>query len=102
RPGTSSAARQLTAVVASESRKRALGALRVPTLVIHGSDDPLVPMTCGVETAEAIPGAKLVVIEGMGHDLPRQAWPRIIDAIDALAQGAYDPARSARPPPRAP
>jgi pimeloyl-ACP methyl ester carboxylesterase len=82
------AARQLTAIVASESRKRALGALRVPTLVIHGGDDPLVPVTCGVETAESIPGAKLVVIEGMGHDLPRQAWPRIVGAIDDLARGA--------------
>ncbi len=82
------AARQLTAIVASGSRKRALAALRVPTLVIHGSDDPLVPVTCGVDTAESIPGAKLVVIDGMGHDLPRQAWPRIVGAIDDLALGA--------------
>jgi pimeloyl-ACP methyl ester carboxylesterase len=82
------AARQLTAVVASGSRKRALASLRVPTLVIHGSDDPLFPVTCGVDTAELIPGAKLVVIEGMGHDLPRQAWPCIVGAIDDLARGA--------------
>jgi pimeloyl-ACP methyl ester carboxylesterase len=82
------AVRQLTALAASGSRKRALGALRVPTLVIHGSDDPLVPVTCGVDTAESIPGAKLVVIEGMGHDLPCQAWPRIVGAIDDLARGA--------------
>jgi pimeloyl-ACP methyl ester carboxylesterase len=82
------AARQLTAVVASGSRKHALGALRVPALVIHGSDDPLVPVQCGVETAQSIPGAKLMVIEGMGHDLPPQAWPRIVGAIDDLARAA--------------
>jgi pimeloyl-ACP methyl ester carboxylesterase len=82
------AARQLAAIVASGSRKRALGALSVPTLVIHGSDDPLVPVTCGVDTARSIPGAKLVLIEGMGHDLPRPAWPRIVGAIDDLARGA--------------
>jgi pimeloyl-ACP methyl ester carboxylesterase len=81
------AARQLTAIVASGSRKRALAALSVPALVIHGRDDPLVPVTCGVDTAESIPGAKLVVIEGMGHDLPRETWPLIVGAIDDLARG---------------
>jgi pimeloyl-ACP methyl ester carboxylesterase len=45
-------------------------------------------VTCGVDTAESIPGAKLVIIEGMGHDLPRQAWPRIVGAIDDLARAA--------------
>ena len=82
------AARQLTAVVASGSRKPELRSLRVPTLVIHGSRDPLIPPACGIDTAESIPGAELLMIEGMGHDLPREAWPRIVDAIAALAAKA--------------
>jgi pimeloyl-ACP methyl ester carboxylesterase len=51
-------------------------------LVIHGTDDPLVHVECGKDTAEAVPGAKLKIIKGMGHDLPHSgAWPQIIDAI---------------------
>jgi pimeloyl-ACP methyl ester carboxylesterase len=78
-------ARQLTAILASGSRKAALGAVRVPTLVIHGDADPLVPLACGVDTAESVPGARLQVIEGMGHALPVSMWPQIIDAIAAHA-----------------
>ena len=78
-------ARQLAAILASGSRKAALGAVRVPTLVIHGDADPLVPLACGVDTAESIPGARLVVVEGMGHALPISHWRRIIDAIAAHA-----------------
>jgi len=78
-------ARQLAAILASGSRKAALGAVRVPTLVIHGDADPLVPLACGVDTAESIPGARLVVVEGMGHALPVSFWRRIIDAIAAHA-----------------
>ena len=74
-------ARQLTAIVASGSRKEALAAVRVPTLVIHGDADPLVPVACGVDTAGSIPNASLLIIEGMGHALPITLWPRIIDAI---------------------
>jgi len=81
-------ARQLVAILASGSRKGLLSSVRVPTLVIHGSADPLVPFAGGVDTAESIPGAKLVEIEGMGHDLPRGTWPRIIDEICALAARA--------------
>jgi pimeloyl-ACP methyl ester carboxylesterase len=74
--------RQLLAVMAQEDRKSALASVTVPTLVIHGSDDPLVPLACGQDTAEAIPGAELLVIEGMGHDLPPgSGWPQIADAI---------------------
>ncbi len=79
------AARQLLAIMASGSRKEALKTVRVPTLVIHGSDDPLAPLAGGIETAESIPGAELLILEGMGHDLPQLLWPRIIDAICALA-----------------
>jgi pimeloyl-ACP methyl ester carboxylesterase len=78
-------ARQLAAILASGSRKAALGAVRVPTLVIHGDADPLVPLACGVDTAESIPGARLVVVEGMGHALPIVHWKRIIDTIAAHA-----------------
>ncbi|MGH8726946.1 MAG: alpha/beta fold hydrolase [Burkholderiales bacterium] len=74
-------ARQMRAVMASGSRKQALKGVTVPTLVIHGDADPLVPLAGGMDTANAIPGAKLLVIEGMGHTLSVAAWPRIISAI---------------------
>jgi pimeloyl-ACP methyl ester carboxylesterase len=81
-------ARQLVAVLADGNRKERLRAVRVPALVIHGKDDPLVPIEGGMDTAEAIPGARLLVIEGMGHDLPRGTWPRIVDAIAEIAKAA--------------
>ncbi len=74
-------ARQLVAILANGNRKPKLGSIKVPTLVIHGGDDPLVPVEGGKETAESIPGAELVIIEGMGHSLPPEAWPQIVDAI---------------------
>ncbi len=77
-------ARQMLAIVASGSRRDALRRLRIPTLVVHGADDPLVPLACGLDTAESIPGAELLIVEGMGHDLPRAAWPRLIDAVTQL------------------
>ena len=73
--------RQYAAILASGSRKEALAGLEVPALVIHGDQDPLVPVECGIDTAEAIPGARLVIIEGMGHAFPEALWPRIIDEI---------------------
>jgi len=75
-------ARQLAAVLTQNNRKPDLGSVCVPTLVIHGADDPLVPVEGGKDTAEAIPGAELIIIDGMGHDLPHGgAWPQIVDAI---------------------
>jgi pimeloyl-ACP methyl ester carboxylesterase len=79
-------ARQLAAVVASGSRAEALRSVKMPALVIHGDADPLVPVEGGVATAKAIPGAKLLVIKGMGHALPIAMWPEIIDAIDGHAR----------------
>jgi pimeloyl-ACP methyl ester carboxylesterase len=79
-------ARQLAAIVVSGSRKDALGSVKAPTLVIHGDADPLVRLEGGVATADAIPGAKLLVIKGMGHALPIPMWPQIIDAIDGHAR----------------
>ncbi|MBN1613951.1 MAG: alpha/beta hydrolase, partial [Deltaproteobacteria bacterium] len=75
--------RQLAAVIAAPSRKEALASLKIPTLVIHGDDDVLVPLAHGKDTAESIPDADLLVIAGMGHDLPRQVWPRIVSAVAA-------------------
>lgn len=74
-------ARQLAAVASAADRTEALGGVRVPTTVIHGDADPLVDISGGRATAQAIPGARLVVFPGMGHDLPRELWPEIIDAI---------------------
>jgi pimeloyl-ACP methyl ester carboxylesterase len=80
--------RQLRAVLASGSRKQRLHAVKAPTLVIHGTVDPLVHPDGGKDTAASIPGAKLLMIEGMGHALPIPMWPQIIDAIDQHAHGA--------------
>jgi pimeloyl-ACP methyl ester carboxylesterase len=55
--------------------------VKLPTTVIHGRDDPLVPFRGGRATAAAIPGARLIAIPGMGHDLPREVWPQIVDAV---------------------
>jgi pimeloyl-ACP methyl ester carboxylesterase len=81
-------ARQLAAIFASGSRVEALRTLDVPTLVIHGREDPMVSFAAGEETAASIPGAEFVPIDGMGHDLPRPVWPRLIDGIAALAARA--------------
>ena len=76
------AIRQLVAILAQKNRKPALASIAVPTLVIHGTADPLVPFECGKDTAEAVPGAEFKSIDGMGHDLPHGgAWPEIINAI---------------------
>ena len=75
------AARQLVAVMASGSRKEALKSVAIPTLVIHGDGDTLVTVEGGIDTANSIPGAELMIVEGMGHELPPLAWPQIIDAI---------------------
>ena len=77
-------ARQLMAILTQKNRTSALASLKVPTLVIHGTSDPLVPVEGGKETAAAIPGAELILIEGMGHDLPHGgAWPKIVEAVTA-------------------
>lgn len=80
--------RQLAAIYASGSRKESLRSVMVPTLVIHGDADPLVRVESGVETAETIPGAKLMIIEGMGHHLHPEAWQQIVKAIAELTHRA--------------
>ncbi len=76
-------ARQLLAVLASGSRADRLRTLDVPTLVIHGDVDPLVTPSGGHRTAELVPGAELLIVEGMGHDLPPALWPQVVEAITA-------------------
>jgi pimeloyl-ACP methyl ester carboxylesterase len=73
--------RQLAAILAHGNRAPKLREVATPALVIHGAADPLVPLAGGEHTARSIPGAELLVVEGMGHDLPEGAWPRIIGAI---------------------
>ena len=74
--------RQLLAILTQIDRRSALALVKAPALVIHGTDDPLVPVEGGKDTAKAIPGSELMLIEGMGHDIPHGgAWPRIVEAI---------------------
>jgi len=80
--------RQVMAISVSGSRKTKLASVNVPTQIIHGGDDPIVSVEGGKDTAETIPGAELLIIEGMGHALPPEAWPQIIDAISANADKA--------------
>ncbi len=80
--------RQFAAIWASGDRRSALTGVRVPTLVIHGEDDPLVQLDGGRATAEVIAGARLVTFPGMGHDLPRALWPQIVDLVAGLADAA--------------
>lgn len=83
--------RQLVAILAAGSRLERLKRVRVPTLVIHGVDDVLVPVENGRLVAEAVPGARLIEIDGMGHDVPRRAWPRVLDGIQEIASAAAIP-----------
>ncbi|MBC5781940.1 alpha/beta hydrolase [Ramlibacter sp. USB13] len=74
-------ARQMAAIVADTSRAQELRSLRVPTLVLHGADDPLVPLACGEDTARRIPGAQLVTVPGLGHDLPPGGVERLLEPL---------------------
>jgi pimeloyl-ACP methyl ester carboxylesterase len=82
------ALRQTAAIVASPDRTEGLHSVTVPSLVIHGTDDPLVNISGGEATVAAIPGATWLAIPGMGHDIPPGAWPVIVDAIVANTKAA--------------
>jgi pimeloyl-ACP methyl ester carboxylesterase len=88
--------RQLGAIIASGDRTAELRTIRVRTLVIHGSTDRMVAKSGGLATARAIPGARLQIVEGMGHDLPEAAWPQLVDAIAGHAH-ASDQAAAGTP-----
>jgi pimeloyl-ACP methyl ester carboxylesterase len=77
--------RQLAAVMAQPNRTKFLADIKVPTLVMHGLDDPLVNVSGGLALAKHIPGAEFIGFKGMGHDLPRELWPRFADEICAVA-----------------
>lgn len=78
--------RQAVAVLASGDRTSRLHSIQAPTLVIHGDSDRMCDVSGGKATAAAIPGAELIILEGMGHNLPRQLWPRIASLIANLVQ----------------
>jgi pimeloyl-ACP methyl ester carboxylesterase len=80
--------RQHRAVRAAADRTEALRRLTVPTVVVHGTDDPMCHPSGGIATAAAIPGARLELVPGMGHDLPPAVWPRIAEAIVETARRA--------------
>src|SRR5437763_10984622 len=81
-------ARQAMAVGSSPSRVDGLRDLQVPTLVVHGDADRLVPLAAGQATADAIPGARLEIVPGMGHDYPPEHWDRIVELITTHANAA--------------
>lgn len=92
-------ARQMLAVLASGDRRAELATVRAPTLVIHGTDDPLIPKAAGREVARIVPGAQLLEFEGMGHDMPAPLLAPIVEAIAAhiarsgLGNGSPEPSR---------
>ncbi|MET1072732.1 MAG: alpha/beta hydrolase, partial [Umezawaea sp.] len=80
--------RHLAAVLASPDRTPGLRGVTLPTLVVHGAADPLIGVSGGEATAAAVPGAELIVVEGMGHDLPEQVWSTIVEAVTRNAKRA--------------
>lgn len=92
---------QLLAIIAAGDRRRELARIRTPTLVIHGADDPLVPVAAGYDTAKHIAGARLEIIRGMGHDLPPAVQKLVLQAVvrhcrdaEAAAASGPEPRRS--------
>lgn len=81
-------ARQMAAIIASGDRVEVLKKIKAPTLVIHGKDDPLVPVTGGIDTARLVPDARLELIDGMGHDLPQALLPYFVELIGNHADSA--------------
>jgi len=80
--------RQMAAIMASGDRREALRKIKVPTMVVHGTDDPLVPVQAGRDTAAVIAGAELREFPGMGHDLPPPLYPALVDAVETVARKA--------------
>jgi pimeloyl-ACP methyl ester carboxylesterase len=88
-PDTRGTARQIAALFANRYDERAIKSITAPTLVIHGSADPLIPLRHAYYTAKILPDATLLIIEGMGHEFPPEVWPQVIDAIvQHTTQGA--------------
>ena len=87
--------RQMAAIMASGDRVDVLKKIMAPTLVIHGTDDPLVPVEGGIDTANHVPNAKLELIDGMGHDLPTPLIPTFVDLIGSHADEALKTSQAA-------
>ena len=87
--------RQLAAVVASGDRRATIASIIAPTMVIHGADDPLVPVEAGRDTAAVIAGARIIEVPGMGHNLPDPLIPTVLDAFETVARQADAPAGKA-------
>ena len=81
-------ARHVAAIIKDGDRRDRLRTIKAPTLVIHGREDPLVPLAGGIDTAKHIPGAQLEIIDGMGHNFPVELWPQIIGLIASHAKRA--------------
>ncbi len=81
-------ARQYAAIVASGNRDQQVATIGCPTSVVHGTEDTLIPLSAGEHTAATIEGAELIVIDGMGHDMPKQVWAQIISAATSAAARA--------------
>jgi pimeloyl-ACP methyl ester carboxylesterase len=96
-PSNAGTGRQLAAIIASGDRTAAVKRITAPTLVIHGTKDKLVRVSGGKATAKAIHGARLLLVDGMGHDLPRGAWPQILDGIAETAARAEAERPASRP-----
>lgn len=79
--------RHYAAVMASGDRVGLLPGIKVPTLVLHGAEDPLLPAACGEDVAKLVPGARLKIVPGWGHDLPTPLMPMMADEIASLARG---------------
>ncbi len=85
-------ARQLAAMAVAGDRRAELATVSAPTLVVHGAEDPLIPPACGEDTAATVPGARLLLIGGMGHDLPARFAGAVADAIESVARRGREPA----------
>lgn len=79
-------ARQMAAIVAAPPRHEKLGAVKVPTLVLHGKDDPIIPYPCGEDTAKSVPGAELIIVPGMAHDFTELLTPVYLKHIGDFVQ----------------
>ena len=78
--------RQIAAIAATGDLRPLLAKITVPSLIVHGTDDLLVPAACGKDTASSIRGSEIILIDGMGHDLPSSLYQRVADGIDRVAR----------------
>lgn len=81
-------ARQIAAIAAAGDLRPLLAKITVPSLIVHGADDALIPSACGADTASSIQGSEYMLVDGMGHDLPSPLYQVVADRIDRLARSA--------------